>query len=116
MVAMVGGENKKAKGRRGGKKGRSSAGINQDAAGAAGAVGGGGGPSFPVVSDSRFSSMHNAPVSVGLSGACRVEARRPPYLEEYIILGRLVIVGEPLSVWRMVVEIREIVSPAGSLQ
>lgn len=69
---MVGGADKKPKGRRGGKKARGRAGggtnggrsNNQgDNGGGAGAVDGG--QSFPVVSDSRFSSMHSAPVSVG---------------------------------------------------
>ena len=65
-AAMVGDKGKKPKGRRGGK-GRSIGGSNGDA-GAAGAAGGGGGASFPVVSDSRFSSMHSAPVSGRPSG------------------------------------------------
>lgn len=73
---MVGGADKKPQGRRGGKKARSRAGggnkgggnnggrnVDGDNGGGAGAVEGG--QSFPVVSDSRFSSMHSAPVSVG---------------------------------------------------
>lgn len=83
MVAMVGGESKKPKGRRGGKKGRGSAGINNDAGAAAvgDGGGGGGGQSFPVVSDSRFSSMHSAPVSVGLGFVGWVKMRHPPQIE-----------------------------------
>ncbi|CAN0467114.1 unnamed protein product, partial [Ectocarpus sp. 12 AP-2014] len=65
---MVGGADKKPQGRRGGKKARGGAGggtnggrsNNQgDKSGSVGAVDGG--QSFPVVSDSRFSSMHSAP-------------------------------------------------------
>lgn len=72
---MVDGKDKKPKGRRG-KKGRSSTNNNAGAAGAA--AGGGGGPSFPVVSDSRFSSMHSAPVSWGypLLDERRCDSRR----------------------------------------
>lgn len=74
---MVGGEGKKPKGRRGGKKGQSNAGSSNNDAGGAGA----GGPSFPVVSDSRFSSMHSTPVSGGLSSVRRTGMRRPPHVE-----------------------------------
>ncbi|CAM9561358.1 unnamed protein product, partial [Ectocarpus sp. 12 AP-2014] len=65
---MVGGADKKPQGRRGGKKvrGRAGGGTNGgpsnnlgEDGGSAGAVDGG--HSFPVVSDSRFSSMHSAP-------------------------------------------------------
>lgn len=61
---MVGGSDKKPQGRRGSKKGRrgGGGGGSKDAAGGAGASDGGQ-QSFPVVSDSRFSSMHSAPVS-----------------------------------------------------
>ncbi|CAM9123101.1 unnamed protein product, partial [Scytosiphon promiscuus] len=57
---MVGGSDKKPQGRRGSKKGRrGGSGGAKDAAGGAGASDGG--QSFPVVSDTRFSSMHSAP-------------------------------------------------------
>lgn len=69
-MEMVGGDSTKPQGRRGSKKARSKAaagGTKHVKAAAGGGRGGGGGePSLPVVSDSRFSSMHNAPVSVGL--------------------------------------------------
>lgn len=73
---MVGGADNKSQGRRGSKKARGRAGGGNNGGGNGGrnnkGDNGGGagagvdaGQSFPVVSDSRFSSMHSAPVSVG---------------------------------------------------
>lgn len=59
----------KPQGRRGSKKrgsssrGKGSSGNDADP----------GGRSFPVVSDSRFSSMHSAPVSLGVLGTSRTK-------------------------------------------
>lgn len=48
----------KKQGRRGSKKGGGGGGGRRE-----GRMAGNDGPSFPDVSDARFSSMHNAPVS-----------------------------------------------------
>lgn len=72
-----GGGGNKPQGRRGSKKRGSSSARSSSSGGGGGRGGGGsrgssssshdadsGGRSFPVVSDSRFSSMHSAPVSL----------------------------------------------------